>query len=106
MTFVSEAHVPTQNAARYANQVGKHWAHNLDVKEENGAQIITFPADARGASWPGVATVTLTAQDDGLVCRIVASAAGQRDGLKSAVERHIDRFAFREAPLTYVWQDR
>jgi uncharacterized protein len=49
--------------------------------------------------------VTMTAQDDGLLCRIVASAAEQRDSLKGALARHLDRFAFREAPLTFDWVD-
>jgi hypothetical protein len=29
----------------------------------------------------------------------------QLDALKGAVARHIDRFAFREAPLAFNWQD-
>ena len=28
-----------------------------------------------------------------------------RDGLKGALARHLDRFAFREAPLTFDWVD-
>lgn len=105
MTFVAEARVPTASAARYAAQTGKHWAHNLVVEEAGDARIITFPRDARGADWPGDAKVTLAPEDGFLVCRIEASAAEQRDGLKGAVQRHVDRFAFREAPLPFEWTD-
>lgn len=105
MTFIAEARVLTANAARYAIQTGKHWAHNLAVEEAGDTRIITFPKDARGADWPGDARVTLAPQDGFLLCRIEASAEGQRDGLKGAVERHVDRFAFREAPLDYRWAD-
>jgi hypothetical protein len=105
MTFIAEARVPTTNAARYAIQTGKHWAHNLAVEEAGDTRIITFPKDARGADWPGDARVTLAPQDGFLLCRIEASAEGQRDGLKGAVQRHVDRFAFREAPLDYQWTD-
>ncbi len=105
MTFVAEARVPTASAARYAIQTGKHWAHNLAVEEAGDARIITFPKDARGADWPGDARVTLVPEDGYLVCRIEAGAEGQRDGLKGAVQRHVDRFAFREAPLTFRWID-
>jgi hypothetical protein len=105
MTFIAEARVPTVNAARYAIQTGKHWAHNLAVEEAGDTRIITFPKDARGADWPGDARVTLAPQDGFLLCRIEASAEGQRDGLKGAVQRHVDRFAFREAPLDYQWTD-
>ena len=106
MTFISEARVPTPNARKYAAQVGKHWAHNLAVEERGDEVCITFPKDARGSDWPDEAIVTLTPEEDALVCRIEASAEGQRDGLKGAVARHVDRFAFREAPLMYEWQDQ
>lgn len=105
MSFIAQARVQTENAARYAIQTGKHWAHNLPVEEDGDARIITFPRDARGADWPGEAKVTLAPEDGVLVCRIEASAAAQRDGLKGAVERHVDRFAFKEAALTYLWTD-
>ena len=35
----------------------------------------------------------------------VSEASLTSQGLKGAVERHLDRFAFRELPLTYDWQD-
>jgi len=106
MTFICEARVPTKNARKYAAQVGKHWAHNLAVEERGDAVCIAFPKDARGSDWPGDAVVTLTPEEDALVCRIEATAEGQRDGLKGAVARHVDRFAFREAPLLYEWNDQ
>ena len=103
--FVAEALVPTDNASRYATQLAKHWSHNLAVEEKGEAFVITFPKDARGADWPGDALVTLAPEADALRCRIEATSQGQRDGLKGAVERHVDRFAFREAPLRYDWSD-
>ncbi len=104
--FKAEARVTTDNAKRYAAQTGKHWMHNLEVEEVDDIRIITFPRDARGADWPGDARVTLEPAEGALLCRIEASAAGQRDGLKGAVERHVDRFAFREASLAYEWHDQ
>lgn len=105
MTSTSIALVPTPNASRYVQQVCKHWAHNLDVTFDAAQGRIVFPRDARGAAWAGDAVVTLTARPDALECAIVASEPGQLAGLKGAVERHIDRFAFREAPLSYPWVD-
>jgi uncharacterized protein len=43
------------------------------------------------------------AAQHGLEARIDASCEGQLEGLKGAVARHVDRFAFREAPLVYGW---
>jgi hypothetical protein len=38
------------------------------------------------------------------VVRIEASAVEQLEALQGAVARHVDRFAFREAPLAYDWR--
>lgn len=105
MSITSTARIPTASAGKYLQQVCKHWQHNLPVTFDEAHGEIVFAKDARGADWPADALVTMDAEADALVCTIAASAEGQRDGLKGALERHIDRFAFREAPLTYDWID-
>lgn len=105
MNAVSIARVPTASASKYLQQVCKHWQHNLAVIFDAGGGTIVFPRDGRGGPWAGDGLVTLTAHPDLLECRIDASEPAQRDGLKGALARHIDRFAFREAPLSYDWQD-
>jgi hypothetical protein len=47
----------------------------------------------------------MEASADMLICRIEATSPGQLDGLKGAVERHLNRFAFREGELVFDWQD-
>ncbi|NNC38310.1 MAG: DUF2218 domain-containing protein [Acidimicrobiales bacterium] len=101
--YKTEAKVPTAHASKYLQQVCKHWAHNLTVEFDANKGTVIFPKDARGADWPDQAIVTFVADDTALFCQIEASAQGQKEGLKGAIERHIDRFAFREAPLTYDW---
>ena len=64
-----------------------------------------FPRNARGADWPDDTTLTLQAHGDSLECRLVASAAEQLEALKGVVARHLDRFAHREAPLQFDWQN-
>ena len=103
--FASTAMVPTTNGGRYLQQLCKHWAHNMAVDFTAERGTVTFPRDARGADWPGDGLVTMIAHPDTLECRIEASAEGQRDGLKGALLRHLDRFAFREAPLSFAWVD-
>jgi uncharacterized protein len=105
MTFTSSARVPTSKASRYLQQLCKHWSHNLAVEFNEQKGGVVFPRNARGADWPGDATLLMQAHDDGLECQLEASAAGQLDALKGAVARHIDRFAFREAPLAFDWHD-
>ncbi len=104
-TALSTADVPTAHASRYLQQLCKHWQHNLAVEFDASRGTITFPRDARGANWRGDGHVLLEAGDQTLLCRITASEPAQLQGLKGALERHLDRFAFREAPLHFDWQD-
>ena len=98
------AKVPTEHASKYLQQLCKHWQHNLVVEFNPDHGTVTFPKDARGADWPGDALVTFDAGPGTLSVRIYASVDEQLEGLKGAVARHLDRFAFREAPLTFDWQ--
>ena len=105
MTSSSTAIVPTASGSKYMQQLCKHWSHNLAVEFNPEQGTIVFPRDARGADWPDQAVVTMIAHPDNLECRIDASVAGQLEGLKSTLARHLDRFAFREAPLPFTWAD-
>ncbi len=104
MNHSAIAAVPTASASRYLQQLCKHWQHNLAVEFTPDHGTVVFPKDARGASHPADGLVTFDAQAAALDVRIDASSAEQLDGLKGAVARHLDRFAFREAPLTFDWQ--
>lgn len=101
--FTATARVPTASASKYLQQTCKHWEHNMRVSFTLERGSIVFPKDARGADHPGDATVTFDAHPDVLEVRIEATSPEQLDGLKGAVARHVDRFAFREAPLAYDW---
>jgi hypothetical protein len=104
MTVSATAAVPTTSASKYLQQLCKHWQHNLAVEFTPEHGTVTFPKDARGADWPGDGVATFDARADTLEVRIDASVEGQLEGLKGAVARHLDRFAFREAPLAFDWQ--
>ncbi len=101
----STAQVPTKNGSRYLQQLCKHWQHNLEVEFTPERGTVVFPRDARGADWKDKGVVTMIAHPETLECRIDASEPGQLEGLKGALARHLDRFAFREAPLAFDWQD-
>nr|WP_295667897.1 DUF2218 domain-containing protein [Sphingomonas sp.] len=104
MSVVSAtASVPTTKASKYLQQVCKHWEHNLAVEFTPDHGTILFPKTARGADWPADGLVTFDAGVEALAVRIDASVAGQLEGLKGAVARHLERFAFREAPLAFDW---
>lgn len=100
----SIAHVPTASGSRYLQQLCKHWSHSLQLEYTPEEATIHFPRDARGADWPADAQVYMTAKPEVLDVRIDASSPEHLEALKGTVARHLDRFAFREAPLTFDWQ--
>ena len=99
----ARASIPTANASRYLQQLCKHWSHNLVVEFTSQEGRIVFPRDARGLSFPDAAVVALQAKEQALEVTVKASSPEQLEGLKDTLARHIDRFAFREAPLTFHW---
>ena len=96
--------VPTRHGSRYLQQLCKHWSHNLAVEFAPEQGKVVFPKDARGLSFPADAVVTFRAQDDALEVVLEASSPEQLEGLKGAIAKHLDRFAFREAPLNFDWR--
>lgn len=97
------AKVPTAHASKYLQQLCKHWQHNLAVEFTPEHGTVTFPGNARGAAWAGDALVTFDAGADALSVRIDASSDEHVEAMKGVVARHLDRFAFREAPLSFGW---
>jgi hypothetical protein len=85
--------VPTTHGAKYVQQLCKHWAHKLEVEIEGGTCTVRFP--------DGVAT--MTSGPDALSVTVEAEQAETVERLKEVVARHLDRFAFREAPLSFEW---
>jgi hypothetical protein len=101
----STAQVPTTSGSKYMQQLCKHWSHNLEVAFDADQGTVIFPRDARGADWPDKGVVTMIVHPETLECRIDASVTEQLENMKGVLARHLDRFAFREAPLAFSWQD-
>lgn len=93
---ISVARVPTHSASKYLQQLAKHWSHKMDVRYTPEEARIAFPGgavlDMRADS--GTLDVALTVPEDGDVAR-----------MRDVVSSHLDRFAFREAPLTFDWAE-
>ena len=89
------AEVPTAHAAKYLQQLCKHWAHKLETELDGDRGIVRFP--------DGV--THMQAGADVLTVSIEARSQEVVERLKEVVARHLDRFAFREAPLPFAWQD-
>src|SRR3546814_2542320 len=97
------AKVPNAHGSKYLQQLCKHWQHNLAVEFTPGHGTVAFPKDARGATWTDDALVTFDADADALAVRIDASGVDHLEAMNGVVARHLNRFAFREAPLPFDW---
>lgn len=92
---VSTVRVPTAHAAKYIQQLCKHWAHKLRTELDGDAGVVTFEG----------AVARMKADEKELVVRLEAESEETRDVIKDVIARHLDRFAFREAPLPFAWRD-
>lgn len=86
---------------RYIQQVVSHWSHKMatsyDANGENGG-VGTFP-------FSELESAVMTARPGGIAITLVTADHERNLHLRGVIERHIDRFAFREAPLTYEWTE-
>ena len=103
MTVAALARTPTAHASKYLQQLCKHWSHSLTVDFTPEQGRILFPKDGKAGRFAGEAVVTLSAQPDTLECRIEASEPAQLEAMKRVLASHLDRFAFKEAPLAFDW---
>ncbi|CCW19704.1 hypothetical protein EBBID32_40740 [Sphingobium indicum BiD32] len=88
------AHVPTTNASRYLQQLCKHWSHKFETEFDPQAGVVILPMGA----------IRMAAQDEALVVAIDPKPEADVALFKKVVADHLDRFAFREAPLAFDWK--
>ncbi|MCK9540901.1 MAG: DUF2218 domain-containing protein [Novosphingobium sp.] len=101
--FAAAAQISTSAGGRYLQQLCKHWAHHLAVEYTPQRGQVVFPRDIRGADYPGDGIATFTAEPNYLGVRIEATSLEQLESLQGVISSHLDRFAFREAPLSFQW---
>lgn len=91
--LVTTARPPTASAGKYMQQLCKHWAHKLEVELSESRGVVRFPN----------AVATLEVDGEALAVTVEAADAETLERMKGVVASHLDRFAFREAPLTFDW---
>ena len=89
------ARVPAASASRYLQQLAKHWSHKLEV---------TFAATEATIGFPSGARLDMRADRETLDLVLAVPDGEDAARMQRVVEEHIDRFAFREGPLTYDWR--
>jgi hypothetical protein len=83
---------------RYIQQLVSHWGHKMATSYDEGDGMGRFP-------FSDDETATMTAREGGIAIALTTADAERNVHLRGVIERHLDRFAFREAPLSYEWND-
>ena len=83
---------------RYIQQLVSHWGHKFATSYDEGDGMGVFPFSEH-------TNVVMTARPEGIAITLTTADMEENERMRGVVERHIDRFAFREAPLTYDWKD-
>ncbi len=81
---------------RYIKQLVSHWGHKMATHYDDGTG--TFP-------FSDVTSAVMQARSEGIGITLTTADAEENLRMRGVIERHIDRFAFREAPLSYEWSD-
>ena len=92
---VSIARVPTVSASRYLQQLAKHWSHKMTV---------VFTAEEATIDFPNGTRLVMRADTDTLDVALTVPEGEDVAQMRAVVAEHLDRFAFREAPLTFDWR--
>lgn len=83
---------------RYIQQLVSHWSHKMATTYDEGDGMGAFP-------FSDVESAVMIARPGGIAITLVTGDAERNQHLRGVIERHLDRFAFREAPLTYEWKE-
>ncbi|NGO63293.1 DUF2218 domain-containing protein [Rhizobium daejeonense] len=86
--------VPTESGWKYLQQLCKHWSHKLEVELGEKSGIVRFSE----------AVATMSADETALTVEVEAVSQEVLERMKGVVSSHLDRFAFREAPLPFDWK--
>ena len=84
---------------RYIQQLVSHWGHKFATTYDEGDGMGVFP-------FSETTNVVMTAREGGIGITLTTADAEENVRMRGVVERHIDRFAFREAPLSYEWNEQ
>lgn len=90
---------PCEKPEKYIRQLVSHWGHKFATSFDEGDGMGTFPFSEH-------TNVVMTARAEGIAITLTTATRAENERMRGVVERHVDRFAFREAPLTYLWKEQ
>lgn len=91
---LSRAEIVTPSGERLINRLCKHWAHKLEIEQNDQEAKITF---ANG-------TCLMHVEADRLIVSLETLEEEHLDQLEGVVESHLIRMA-KDEPLEIVWEN-
>ena len=98
MSATSTALAHCEKPERYIQQLVSHRGHKMATTYDEGDGMGLFPFSEQ-------TNAVMTARPEGIGLTLTTADREENERMRGVIERHIDRFAFREAPLTYEWND-
>ena len=98
MSATSTGLAHCEKPERYIQQLVSHWGHKFATSYDEGDGMGLFPFSEH-------TNAVMTARPEGIAITLTTADKEENVRMRGVIERHIDRFAFREAPLTYEWED-
>ncbi|MFB0610675.1 MULTISPECIES: DUF2218 domain-containing protein [Erythrobacteraceae] len=98
MSATATGMVKCEKPERYIQQLVKHWGHKMATTYDEGDGMGVFPFSEH-------TNAVMTAHKDGIGITLTTADHEENVRMRGVIEEHIDRFAFREAPLEYEWKD-
>ena len=99
MSATSTGLAHCEKPERYIQQLVSHWGHKFATSYDEGDGMGLFPFSEH-------TNAVMTARPEGIGITLTTADRDENVRMRGVIERHIDRFAFREAPLTYEWKDQ
>lgn len=95
MTLTVKGTAKLADSSKYLKQLCKHFAHKVDVELGDEQGVVTFP----------MGPCTITAEDGALTFYGETDHPEGIAAFKEVITSHLDRFAWREAPVEYFWEE-
>lgn len=95
---IAQGFARCEKPERYIQQLVSHWSHKMATTYDEGDGMGAFP-------FSDVESAVMLARHDGIAITLTTADQERNEHLRGVIERHLDRFAFREAPLDYKWEE-
>jgi hypothetical protein len=94
---IAQGFAKCEKPERYIQQLVSHWTHKMTTTYDAGDGMGVFP-------FSDTDSAVMTAREGGIAITLTAGDRERNVHLRGVIERHLDRFAFREAPLPFDWR--